>query len=531
MREEYRKIVSGINKNKIVSFDVFDTLLIRGCTNPTDIFYYIETNYAFPGYAKRRIVAEKKARKNLKEVTLRDIYEQDEELVPFLEIEKLTEKENIRLNSEIYELYQYALKNAKSVIITTDIYFDKQFMIDLLYENGVKGFADIFVSCEYRATKKEGELFDILMSSLEIGKDDLIHIGDNPISDCQSPQKRSIKSFCIKKCEDIFLNHYDYRIKNTNTWTGSVFVKLCAIRNRMDYDNYWHKLGFELMGPVCFGYSSWIKKKIEELNAKDISVCFVARDGYLLKKTFEYLWGGANETKYVYAPRNVNSAFEKKELSDEEVREYRQYLESLNLSDTIVIIDSRTQSFSSQKLFTKFLNTRIIGLYYINSVDNPELEYYSYHPDRNNPILSWNMMEYFLSAPTPSILKVIKGEPVYAESDIVEQQRQKAFHDVEKGVLEFAEWAKKWHVSEDIPEKVITDWVNNFLMHPCAEDKVAFKEVKFANDALSQNYVNLNPFFEKPKSIGEYKETLLRKLVLHPRVYGIARQIYRKLRR
>lgn len=284
MREEYRKIVSGINKNKIVSFDVFDTLLIRGCTNPTDIFYYIETNYAFPGYAKRRIVAENKARKNLKEVTLRDIYEQDEELVPFLEIEKLTEKENIRLNSEIYELYQYALKNAKSVIITTDIYFDKQFMIDLLYENGVKGFADIFVSCEYRATKKEGELFDILMSSLEIGKDDLIHIGDNPISDYQSPQKRSIKSFCIKKCEDIFLNHYDYRIKNTNTWTGSVFVKLCAIRNRMDYDNYWHKLGFELMGPVCFGYSSWIKKKIEELNAKDISVCFVARDGYLLKK-------------------------------------------------------------------------------------------------------------------------------------------------------------------------------------------------------------------------------------------------------
>lgn len=213
------------------------------------------------------------------------------------------------------------------------------------------------------------------------------------------------------------------------------------------------------------------------------------------------------------------------------MREYRRYLESLNLSDTIVIIDSRTQSFSSQKLFTKFLNTRIIGLYYINSVDNPELEYYSYHPDRNNPILSWNMMEYFLSAPTPSILKVIKGEPVYAESDIVEQQRQKAFHDVEKGVLEFAEWAKKWHVSEDIPEKVITDWVNNFLMHPCAEDKVAFKEVKFANDALSQNYVNLNPFFEKPKSIGEYKETLLRKLVLHPRVYGIARQIYRKLRR
>ncbi len=529
MREEYRKIISSIDKNKIVSFDVFDTLLLRVCTNPTDIFYYIENKYAFSGYAKRRIAAENKARKNLKEVTLRDIYEQDEELFPFFEIEKLTEKENIRLNPEICELYQYTLENAKSVIITTDIYFDKQFMMDLLHENGVEGFEDIFVSCEYRATKKEGELFDILMSSLKIREDNLIHIGDNPISDYESPQKRGIKSFCIKKCEDIFLNHYSYRMKNTNTWPGSVFVKLCAIRNRKDYDNYWHKLGFELMGPICFGYSSWIKKKIEGLNAKDISVCFVARDGYLLKKTFEYLWE-ANETKYVYAPRNINSAFEKNELSDEEEKNYRQYLESLNLSDTIVIIDSRTQSFSSQKLLTKFLNTRVIGLYYINSVDNPELEYYSYHPDRNNPILSWNMMEYFLSAPTPSILKVIKGEPVYAESDIVEQRRQEAFNDVEKGVLEFIESAKKWHISQDIPEKVLTDWVNNFLMNPCAEDKSAFKAVKFANDALSQNYVNLNPFFEKPKSIGEYKETLLRKLVLHPRLYGIVRKIYRKLR-
>lgn len=529
MREEYRKIISHIDGNKIVSFDVFDTLLLRMCTNPTDIFSYIENEYSFSGYAKRRIAAEKKARKSFKEVTLRNIYEQDTELWPFFDIEKSAEKENIRLNAEIYKLYQYALENAKAVIITTDIYFDKQFMIDLLNENGVKGFKEIFVSCEYGVTKKEGELFDVLLTNLDVSEKNLIHIGDNPISDYQSPLRKGIKSFCIKKYEDVFLNEYSYRITNTDTWMGSVFVKLCAIRNCNGYNNYWHRLGFELIGPVCFGYSSWIKKKMEGLNIKDISICFVARDGYLLKKTFEYLYG-LNETKYVYAPRNINSAIEKNELSDEEVKDYRQYLENLNLSDTIAIIDSRTQSFSSQKLLKRFLNARLIGFYYINSVENPELEYYSYHPDRNNPILSWNMMEYFLSAPTPSILKVIKGEPVYAESDMVEQRRQEAFHDVEKGVLEFVELAKKWHISQDIPEKVITDWVNNFLMNPCAEDKGAFKEVKFANDALSQNYVSLNPFFEKPKSIGEYKEILLRKLVLHPKLYGIIRRIYRKLR-
>ena len=80
----------------------------------------------------------------------------------------------------------------------------------------------------------------------------------------------------------------------------------------------------------------------------------------MLKKTFEYLYG-LNETKYVYAPRNINSAIEKNELSDEEVKDYRQYLENLNVSDTIAIIDSRTQSFSSQKLLKRFLNARLIG--------------------------------------------------------------------------------------------------------------------------------------------------------------------------
>lgn len=53
MREEYRKIASCIDKNKIVSFDVFDTLLLRVCTTPTDIFsLYRRKNMHFLGSQK-----------------------------------------------------------------------------------------------------------------------------------------------------------------------------------------------------------------------------------------------------------------------------------------------------------------------------------------------------------------------------------------------------------------------------------------------------------------------------------------------
>lgn len=63
---------------KVVSFDVFDTLLSRPFVEPTDLFLYIETIYKRNGFARERVQAEKRARiKSLEEdITLEEIYKE-----------------------------------------------------------------------------------------------------------------------------------------------------------------------------------------------------------------------------------------------------------------------------------------------------------------------------------------------------------------------------------------------------------------------------------------------------------------------
>lgn len=65
-----------IKNRKVVSFDIFDTLLIRPFLRPTDIFRYIEIEYSIAGFAEERVFAERRARATIgkREVTLDDIY-------------------------------------------------------------------------------------------------------------------------------------------------------------------------------------------------------------------------------------------------------------------------------------------------------------------------------------------------------------------------------------------------------------------------------------------------------------------------
>ena len=52
-----------INKAEVISFDIFDTLLLRPYLKPTDLFRHMEEVYHANGFATARIEAEKTIRK------------------------------------------------------------------------------------------------------------------------------------------------------------------------------------------------------------------------------------------------------------------------------------------------------------------------------------------------------------------------------------------------------------------------------------------------------------------------------------
>ncbi|MBO5599516.1 MAG: hypothetical protein J5897_00555, partial [Candidatus Methanomethylophilus sp.] len=109
---------------EVVAFDVFDTLITRPFMRPTDLFLFMEAEYQAEGFAKARVLAEKLARKEIRqEVNLDEIYSLMDGKYRSLE-EKEIELETEFSVADPYAkaLYESVLAQGKRVILVSDMY-------------------------------------------------------------------------------------------------------------------------------------------------------------------------------------------------------------------------------------------------------------------------------------------------------------------------------------------------------------------------------------------------------------------------
>lgn len=111
-------ILKAIEKYDFVSFDIFDTLLVRPYVNPTDLFWHIEYNENMPGFAKARILAEKNTRtRDCPEVTIDEIYSNvDLEYNNKKDIELKYEAQVLQQNPEMKKVFDYAISKNKALL-------------------------------------------------------------------------------------------------------------------------------------------------------------------------------------------------------------------------------------------------------------------------------------------------------------------------------------------------------------------------------------------------------------------------------
>ena len=91
------KIIKSIQDAEVVSFDIFDTLVKRNVSKPTEVHRLVERTFykqkgkAIQNYKQCRVSAEKKARRLIlkEEVTLDEIFF-------YLELEEETQKEQLK---------------------------------------------------------------------------------------------------------------------------------------------------------------------------------------------------------------------------------------------------------------------------------------------------------------------------------------------------------------------------------------------------------------------------------------------------
>lgn len=301
-------IIKRIKSHKVVSFDIFDTLLKRDAYKPTDVFRIVEqeskSRFGIDSDFKSiRIGAERKARERspFSEITLDEIYDEIsiKDKNKFKELELEVESKILHCNYAIKSIYDYCVDSGKDIYIISDMYLPKVFLDRVLKREGFNGYKGILISCDYRKTKRSGELFKAFLDENEIKSEDVIHFGDSRYADYIGAHKAKISSIHIPRLykHTLYMSVPD---KKSGFEQRSLFA---FINNRVgSLSNREERLGYEVLGPILYAYCRWIRDEYERVKTSNSRLWFAARDMYLFKQAFEIIYGDFG-IDYMYISR------------------------------------------------------------------------------------------------------------------------------------------------------------------------------------------------------------------------------------
>lgn len=302
-----------IDAADVISFDIFDTLLLRPVYQPRDMFYFLEKDNRVIDFRKKRVRAEEWARnhtdKENGEINIFDIYHCleewcgiDAEKSAIEEIE--VEKKYCFAHPFVKKMYQYALDNHKTVIATSDMYIPKEYMKEILADNDYDNFNAIFVSCDYEKSKYNGELYELVKK--KFGEKKILHIGDNRYSDILVAKKYGLSTIHI---QNVNRAGEKYRRFQHQSFSQSVYCGLVdsflysgIIENVEKCSNPFFMYGFLCGGPLVFGLCNWIDKLAME--RKCDKILFLARDGFIVSEIYKNYFNHV-DSEYVLASRQA----------------------------------------------------------------------------------------------------------------------------------------------------------------------------------------------------------------------------------
>lgn len=495
------EIKEQIQQHEVISFDIFDTLLLRPYVKPSDLFVHLERLENASGFAKARIEAERTARRKHSEkedVSFDEIYAEIEPNFSALKNKEMElERQVLTANPEMKEAFDYTLQQGKRVVITSDIYLPTNFLQQVLEEKGYMGFHKIYVSGDQGKVKGSGHLFDYLLQD-ENAKNaaNVLHIGDNKHSDKDMAEKKGISAIWYqKRIDKLFSENKRAKIfydKHRNELDASILLGMLALSNPTG--NYWYDFGYTYAGPTILGFMKWLDKQAQKDGCKEI--LFVARDGYTPEKVFNIIKTDENiRTHYVYAPRRLKCAIINGD--NKEKKKYAHYLDQFGLKDEkVMLIDSNAGGFSFQKTIASTLPEKYIkgcyffireGHYLQDRFGNAEAYCTNYNT------FQWiNIMftELFMSAPTPPIAEIDEnGNPVFEHPTEDEIKLTKMYPNISDGAVKFAQTYVDIFEKKDIyfSSEILVDWINTFIDVPTKVDKDHFVDAKHGHGSFSHS--------------------------------------------
>jgi FMN phosphatase YigB (HAD superfamily) len=325
-----RSLNFGLAGVKLVSFDVFDTVVARRCGAPANLFRILaeklrarETIALSPvAFELARSRAEQRARyhKGGRDVCFAEIYEELNSLwrlpqpvvqdVMNLELE--AERENLFAIPGALSMVQAAREAKKRVVFTSDMYLPEDFLRATLVQLGLlEERESLYVSSRWGRSKADGGLYQVLLEKETLAPDEVLHIGDSYHVDYLNSRKAGLRAIRLDRGP---LNRFEAALATAEASASENATRLAGIarRARLEMDlsgrqTIAARLGASVAGPLLTLYSEWVLRTAIARGIKRLY--FLARDGEALMELCEALAPslGADHLRlhYLYGSRQT----------------------------------------------------------------------------------------------------------------------------------------------------------------------------------------------------------------------------------
>jgi FMN phosphatase YigB (HAD superfamily) len=305
---------------RVVSFDVFDTLIVRTTATPEDVFELLEhqlvSEYGprFRGFARARQRAEQFKAGSVwgwdrsDEYSLTEVYDALLAEWPVFSglgsthsmvVRELQVERSVCRRHEVNgALYEFAKVLGKKVVIVSDTNLPRAHIETILLDAGYSGWEHLFVSNEVGTNKASGKIYPIVVEATGEAPASVVHFGDSDHSDLEQARLAGLRAFHLPPASRQFADEHGSYVQLVSdsgmpTLDASLFLGTCY-REQLSVDPSWehaHReaaaIGRQYLGPLVYGFTNWLCRLAEHRGVDRLF--FVSREGWFLQKAYEEL--------------------------------------------------------------------------------------------------------------------------------------------------------------------------------------------------------------------------------------------------
>lgn len=306
-RENPEQFAQGLLGYDAVSFDVFDTLLLRPFSHPADLFYLVGMELHYPDFRRIRIETEEALRQRKlrdtgsSEVTFSEIWEamERETGIPRdigMAAEWKWERRCCFANPYMLRVVRELQANGKPVLAVSDMYLSGAKVQTLLKGCGYTDLAACLVSSDFGVSKSSGELYEKVLEIAGPSRS-VLHIGDNPRADIEKARQNRLSALLYP---NVHRTGGRYRAADMSAVAGSLYRGLTDswLHSGLALYSREYEYGFLYGGLFAAGYCRFIHTYAQAHHLDKL--LFLSRDGAVLLQAYRLMYPQETE-RTVYA--------------------------------------------------------------------------------------------------------------------------------------------------------------------------------------------------------------------------------------